>query len=372
MRKQLIVSLFLVVVSSACFAQVPERETEDVPRARKEKKKTVKETLYPLPLYIRADHDFYLSVDDKKVRGKILANKPEKIDLTAGVHKLSFEEADSTGEAFERYLRVPVATTKQKDSLVTINFKNDFQAIMNAYPPVMAVTARNTAPTDQQVQIKAIANEIANDVILKKGGDFKTTNKNKVDGNTLQTFTVRSLNVGRHEVTQRQWQAVMGYNNSTTKDCAECPVDNVSWNEVTAFVEKLNKASGQKLRLPTEVEWEYITDKSLVDAGVVSSDPERLSQLRKSTVEESAWYGGRKAQPVGTKAAISGVFDLFGNVAEWCADDNGSAASASQKKVFKGGSYKDKEEALRILGRGTSTPNEKLPAVGFRLVTNAD
>ena len=69
--------------------------------------------------------------------------------------------------------------------------------------------------------------------------------------------TVTSFYIGKYEVTQKQWKAVMGSNPSYFKDCDNCPVENVSWNDAQEFIKKLNAKTGKSYRLPTEAEWEY-------------------------------------------------------------------------------------------------------------------
>ncbi|GAA4737505.1 formylglycine-generating enzyme family protein [Flavisolibacter ginsenosidimutans] len=365
MKKQLILSLFLFLVGFECFAQVPVRDEDGGLKKGKAQKKTVMSVPAAVLLSFKADHDFYLTVDDKKRGDKIMANKLESIKLPVGVHKLSFEEADSTGETQERYFRLTSEMAKQKDSVFSISFKNDFQAIMNAYPSTAMTTVSHTASSDQDAQLKAVAKELFDSMVLIQGGSFTTTVKSGQKTATPQVVTVRSLYVGKYEVTQRQWQAVMGMNSNSQKNCTDCPVEGVSWNEVNSFIQKLNKASGKKFRLPTEMEWEYTAKKCITEAKGWSSEPAINDQIFKTAAGSSAWFEQRTAHKVGEKQPLAGLYDLLGNVAEWCAD-------GGDKKVFKGGSYKSKEEELRIAARSTARPDDKPNAVGFRLVTDTD
>jgi len=359
--------LFFVIVffSLSMQAQGFEKPKKDKPVHKTEKKQKPVVEKKSVSMLLQANHDFYLTLDGERYGGKISKSSPEKITLPVGVHKLSFEEADSTGETQERYFRLTPEMTKQKDSVFSISFKNDFQAIMNAYPSTAITTVSHTAAGDQDAQLKAVAKELFDSMVLIQGGSFTTTVKSGQKTATPQVVTVRSLNVGKYEVTQRQWQAVMGMHSNSQKNCTDCPVESVSWNEVNSFIQKLNKASGKKFRLPTEMEWEYITDKSISDTKGRSSDPETSNQILRSATETSAWYEQRTAHKVGEKQPLAGVYDLLGNVAEWCAD-------GGDKKVFKGGSYKSKEEELRIAARSTARPDDKPNAVGFRLVKDTD
>lgn len=322
---------------------------------------------------VQADHDFYLSIDDKKTGDKILKNSPKKQRLLLGVHKLSFEEADSTGETVQRFIRITPDMLKRSDSVCAVAFKDDYLDIVQAYPPGAGQsTHRGTPVNEEEAGMKSVADELAADMIVKEGGSFLTGVRGGPKEAAPQKLSVRPMKVGRHEVTQRQWQAVMGVNNSITKNCPDCPVENLSWNEAVSFVEKLNKAAGKKFRLPTETEWEYLADKGIKEEiGGSSVDPEVTNQLVKKVIDSSAWYNEKSTHSVGKKSAVGGVYDLFGNVAEWCADDN-PGEPAGNKKIFKGGSYKDKKEDLRLSARGTANAADRQRTVGLRLAADAE
>ncbi|QQS53593.1 MAG: SUMF1/EgtB/PvdO family nonheme iron enzyme [Candidatus Competibacteraceae bacterium] len=122
---------------------------------------------------------------------------------------------------------------------------------------------------------------------------------------------VDAFEIGKYEVTQGQWQAVMGDNPPYFKRGDDYPVESVSWNDIQAYLEKLNARTGRKYRLPTEAEWEYACRGGATGQRYCGGDdPDRL-----------AWYdanSGRQTHPVGRKAANGyGLYDLSGNIWEW-------------------------------------------------------
>jgi formylglycine-generating enzyme required for sulfatase activity len=132
-----------------------------------------------------------------------------------------------------------------------------------------------------------------------------------------RTVTVRSFALGKYEVTQEFWTAVMGENNSDYQDgTPNLPVETVSWNEAQVFVEKLSAIAGQTYRLPTEAEWEYA---ARAGSAALFSFGDDVTELGKY-----AWFGensGGHIHPVGRKLPNAfGLHDMHGNVWEWVED----------------------------------------------------
>jgi formylglycine-generating enzyme required for sulfatase activity len=164
------------------------------------------------------------------------------------------------------------------------------------------------------------------------------------------------------------------------------PVENVSWEEVNQFIEKLNKISNKKFRLPTEAEWEFVAKEMFKKEVGVTTHENELKKKRKTFFDRTTWYYTNSrsgTQPVGQKDPSLEVYDLLGNVSEWCFDfyqpnfqnqqpNDPRGPATGEKKVIKGGSYKDKEEDLRIEMRNADLPSAKSKTVGFRLVSEAN
>ena len=152
--------------------------------------------------------------------------------------------------------------------------------------------------------------------------------------------------MGKYEVTQALWQAVMGSNPSNFKG-DNLPVEKVSWNDCQEFISKLNSLTGRKFRLPTEAEWEYAARGGKKSRGYQYSGSSNISDV--------VWYkdnSANKTHPVGTKQANElGIYDMSGNVWEWCSDRYGSYSSFSQTNPT--GSYSGAFRVLRGGGWGS-------------------
>ena len=182
----------------------------------------------------------------------------------------------------------------------------------------------------------------------------------------------RGLWLGRTEVTQRQWQAVMGTNPSFFPVGGNNPVDQVSWDDCQEFIRKLNGLTKKSFRLPTEAEWEYACR-----AGVAG---EICVSVHLNTI---AWHRGNSndaPHPVGEKRPNPwGLFDILGNVEEWCQDwydenyysmspaNDPQGPTTGSYRVVRGGDIDSVEFQLRCAYRNCQIPTRGYPQVGFRL-----
>ncbi len=201
---------------------------------------------------------------------------------------------------------------------------------------------------------------------------------NRDDDETQHTVRItQGFWMGKYEVTQAQWQAVMGSNPSQFTGDGKLPVEQVSWDDCQEFVKKLSQRAGGTFRLPTEAEWEYACRAGSTTAYCFGDDVSRLSDY--------AWYdenSGNGTHPVGQKKPNAwGLYDMHGNVWEWCEDwlgDYPSGAvtdptgpSSGSYRVFRGGSWHHDPRRCRSAIRLRYTPVHRNIVLGFRVALPA-
>ena len=192
----------------------------------------------------------------------------------------------------------------------------------------------------------------------------------------VHTVCVDGFYIGRYEVTQGQWKKIMGNNPSGFKKGDDYPVEHVSWNDVQTFINRLNRKSGKKYRLPTEAEWEY----------AARSGGKNEKYAGGGSVNLLAWYkdnSGGHTHKVGTKAPNGlGIYDMSGNVWEWCRDvysknaysrhqlKNPVYMKEGSSRVIRGGSWYYGARDCRSAYRNVNSPGYR-SYLGFRLSRTA-
>ena len=193
----------------------------------------------------------------------------------------------------------------------------------------------------------------------------------------------RGFHMQTTEVTQGQWKAVMGGNPSYFKSCGDdCPVEQVSFKDVQEFIQRLNQKEGtNKYRLPTEAEWEYAS-RAGTEAALANGRISELDCNYDVNLDAMGWYCGnadKKTHRVAQKKANRwGLYDMHGNVWEWCQDKKGNYPSghvtdpkdlsSGPYHVSRGGSYGGSAGSCRSANRNGESPDNQLSNLGFRLV----
>jgi formylglycine-generating enzyme required for sulfatase activity len=287
------------------------------------------------------------------------------------------------------------------DSIKTSEQKSKFETFLKKFPNGRYNVAAGFAI--KEIEIREKEKESPKPKIVKAGtlskvklpnevemsfawippGEFQRGSENGED-DEKPVHTVKISEgywMGVYEVTQEQWQAVMGKNPSKNKNCPQCPVDWVAWYDIQKkFLEKMNTQAtdGATYRLPTEAEWEYAAR-----AGTTEDTPGNLDEI--------AWYkdnSDKNTHPVGQKLPNAwGLYDMLGNVWEWCddsyteyseetvTDPNGPKKRSSKAtfaifddRVIRGGGYKDSADSQRVANRGKWRLGYWKSYIGLRLV----
>ena len=232
----------------------------------------------------------------------------------------------------------------------------------------------SVTPSQRAVLEKLIAN------MVKVEGSTFTMGATPEQGNDAYEYerpahqvTLSDYYIGRYEVTQKEWQAVMGDNPSKFYG-DNLPVDYVSWNGCQDFINKLNQLTGLKFRLPTEAEWEFAARGGKQSKGYKYSGSDNAKNI--------AWYeknSGSKPHQVGTKEPNElGIYDMSGNVGEWCGDWYGRYSSSAQTnptgpssgsgRVLRGGGWSRDAGYCRVSDRSLINPSIRGNFSGFRVV----
>ena len=211
---------------------------------------------------------------------------------------------------------------------------------------------------------ETIANGITFTMLPIQGGNFMMGSNDYNNAKPIHRVTVPDFYLCEHLVTQAVWQAIMGKNPSRFSGCDQCPVEQVSWDDIQKFLQKLNALTGKIYRLPTEAEWEYAARGGNQSKGYKYAGSDYLDKV--------GYYdrnSKRQTQPVGQLYPNElGLYDMSGNVWEWCQDEwhgnyqgaptDGSAwqekiniQNKNTIRVIRGGSWISNPNYCRVADR---------------------
>lgn len=218
--------------------------------------------------------------------------------------------------------------------------------------------------------------DVSFEMIPVEGGTFRMGG-GEYNAKPIHTITVSDFCIGKTEVTQAQWKAVMGSNPSWFKG-DKLPVESVTWEDCQIFIKKLNELTGANFRLPTEAEWEYAARGGKKTKGYKFCGSDRSDKV--------AWTAGlchnikQRTNPVATKQANElGTYDMMGNVWEWCLDwydskyyskspkINPQGPSSGSERVMRGGSWNGPEYQNTLSYRKAVAPDYYYSSIGLRL-----
>ena len=371
----------------------------------------------PTPIYGTLDINSSPMGATIVIDGKNYGTTPRVLgEILIGSHELRLEKSGcapmtktitldekntlSLSEKLQTGREISISTDKSGDQIyvdgnyvgtspmtTTLSFgEHNIKAVCDGKETSKKITvAQNGGDTSVQLAFSTnktfTVNGVSFEMIAVKGGMFTMGCTSEQGGDCdsdekpSHSVTLSDYYIGKFEVTQKLWKAVMGSTPSYYKG-DDLPVEAVSWNECQEFVRKLSQLTGQNFRLPTEAEWEYAA------RGGNKSNGYKYSGS--NSIDNVAWYisnSGSKTHQVGTKAPNElGIYDMSGNVWEWCQDWYGSYSSGSQTnptgpssgsgRVSSGGSWYNDAWSCRVSLRSNRSPDGRYYDLGFRLAAD--
>jgi formylglycine-generating enzyme required for sulfatase activity len=238
------------------------------------------------------------------------------------------------------------------------------------------------APKPRDMDTVDLGGGVKMELVWVPAGSFQMGSPSSESGRSDDEGPVHAVELdgfwmGKYEVTQEQYEAVMGKNPSNFKGTKN-PVEMVSWKDAREFCRKASEKTGKGIRLPTEAEWEYACRAGTTTRFCFGDSDNGL--------DEYAWYtanSGSKTHPVGEKKPNEwGLYDMHGNVWEWCGDwyadkygagaaKNPAGASSGSYRVFRGGSWRSPAGNCRSANRSGIVPDGRIFNLGLRAVVPA-
>lgn len=303
--------------------------------------------------------------DDAVITEKLnLISREEEYNnyITAGDKAFDEKQYDIAKNSYNAALKI-----KPNDANLSNRIEKTDKALAALQQQQELSLQRTVKAEEMRPEVQA-AREIEYNMVKIKDRLFKMGNDvGANDESPMHVVEIDSFYISRYEVTQSQWQRIMGSNPSGFQNCDICPVENISWNEAVQFIEKLNQLTNKKYRLPTEAEWEFVS----------------RSQRVKEKIDNIGWYNDNSkntTHPVGVlKPNALEIYDMLGNVAEWCSDWydfgfykksnslNPTGPASGKTKVVRGGSWYDMEGGLLVTSRDKKLPGDKNKKIGLRL-----
>ena len=347
------------------------------------------------------------SIEEEEIKtepeGEKKVSEPE-VDPGLEAKRADFNRIVAEGDRFKDAGELRLAMSKYREASVIfpgktivaqklLNTQNALDAFISdsTMSARLSKKARSESKKDSILRVKREARLLADENIIRhlaldfvfiEGGQFamgctsEQADFCKEYEKEAHLVSISGFSLGRREVTQAQWRAVMGKDEARRfSGCEECPVVNVSWIDIKNFIRKLETKTGKSFRLPTEAEWEYAARGGKNGGAYIYSGGDVLSAV--------AQNGVVKLQPVGMKRPNKlGLYDMSGNVWEWCSDWYGPYISSAQSnpkgpssamanaagRVIRGGSWNTSATSCRVSERNFKRESDYSDTIGFRLV----
>ena len=314
-------------------------------------------------LKVTCNLDCVMYIDGEEY-GTLSAGRLQKIPLSEGEYMLTFESVENRGDRINAPFEMP-----NKDKLYNVDLLAKKEE------------RKERERREREERGKFNVGGVEFKMVYVEGGTFTMGATAEQGLEALEgekpahKVTLSDYYIGETQVTQALWKAVMGDKPSRFKGGDNLPVEQVSWEDIVEkFIPALNRKTGRTFRLPTEAEWEYAARGGNRSKGYKYSGSDNI--------DEVAWYAGNsgdKTHPVrGKKANELGLYDMSGNVWEWCHDWYGEYSSGAQTdpkgpdkgscRVLRGGSWFNAARYCRVSSRPDYAPDHRNFCCGFRLV----
>ena len=315
-------------------------------------------------------------VDSKPYQG----NGHLEIPLSVGSHEyqiaaMGYVMAEGTVKLSEEAPRVINETLQRSSSAQNTATEDSQQANpVSSIAPANIIQTSNTPSSADGIETFTV-NGVTFNMVRVDGGTFQMGSNDSeafYSEQPIHQVTLSGYSIGETEVTQALWEAVMGSNPSNWKG-SSLPVERVSWKDCQKFITRLNQKTGRTFRLPTEAEWEFAARGGNKSRGYKYSGSNNIGEV--------AWYednSGSETHAVKTKQSNElGIYDMSGNVWEWCQDWKGDYSSSAQtnptgpssgsSRVLRGGSWYFTTGYCRSSIRISYSPAYRISFLGFRL-----
>ena len=297
---------------------------------------------------------------------KLKASAPSNLQITLSKEAASTNQISQTTNPQQSQTQRPVSQTQPVSSTASLSTSSTSLNAVGSSTSGSVITI----PVKNGISIEMVKVEAGS---FNMGATPEMENPYDSEKPVHRVTLTNNYYIGKYEVTQALWQAVMGSNPSYFKG-DDLPVEKVSWDDCQDFISKLNAMTGKRFRLPSEAEWEYAARGGNKNHGYQYSGSNILGDV--------AWYygnSGPKTHAVGTKQPNElGIYDMTGNVWEWCQDWFGSYSSSPQTnptgaasgsiRVCRGGSWRDSARGSRSSCRFGLTPGYHDFSLGLRVV----
>lgn len=315
---------------------------------------------FTLKLTCNASAKVLIDGDDK---GIVVSGTFKKILLNKGKYKLTLI---STANSLDQIRQIYEVNSVNTEDLLEI----DLQSLIDER--VSAEEQKNT----RMLALKNITNMLETYMVYVEGGNFNMGGNSESEGKPIHNVNLSSFKISKYEVTQAQWEGIMGTGSST--ECPTCPVSGVNWYDTQEFIQKLNTQTGKHYRLPTEAEWEYAARGGNKGNNMTAFFSGSLN------LPSVGWFydnSDKQTHPVGLKHPNTlGLYDMSGNVWEWCSDwydgdyyknspsKNPSGPNSGTGRVVRGGSWANDSKLCLVAARALNAPEERYSNFGLRLV----